>query len=286
MHAVSPPLEEGQNVKRATGLRFCVLLLLSSLVSRWVWAQDLQAAAAEPISCPVSVAFGDATKPVVAANAACLYGSKNCGNPDMRHTGIDFSGEGEAIAIAAGTVARVEPMSSGDHGMGNNVILRHVLPGPNCAIVYSTYSHLASIDPAIVKDAEVVKGQTLGVIGGSGKGDPEYWGHHLHLELKAAAVTSNPFGVGAQTTTCKADPLNAKAHSCWGYVATAGSPPDAPDDYGYLDPAGYLNRTLKVPVYRQVATGAYHSCALKPDNTLACWGENQYGQANQLGGAF
>ena len=111
-------------------------------------------------------------------------------------------------------------------------------------------------------------------------------GHHLHLEMKAAAVTSNPFGVGTQTTTCATDPLNAKANWCWGYVADAASPPEAPDDYGYLNPADYLNKTLTLPVYRQVSAGASHTCALKADNTLACWGGNDYGQATPPAGAF
>ncbi len=249
-------------------------------------AEGLQVTAAAPIPCPVSVAFGAATKPPLVANPDCLYGSTRCGTPEKRHTGIDFSGDGKAVAIALGTVAKVETLSKDDHGMGNNIRLRHLLPGPNCAIVYSTYSHLASIDPAIVEGAAVVKGQTLGVIGGSGFNDPEYYGHHLHLELKSSAISGNPFGVGTQKTTCNTDPLNAKAETCWGYVATAASPPDAPDDYGYLDPAGYLNKTLTVPVYRQVSAGWSHTCALKPDNTLACWGENGAGQATPPAGTF
>ena len=184
-------------------------------------AEGLQVTAAAPISCPVSVAFGAATSPPLAANADCLLRQYYLRNPKKPHTGIDFSGDGNVVAIALGTVVRVETLSAGDHGMGNNIILRHLLPGPNCAIVYSTYSHLASIDRAIAVGKPVTKGQTLGVIGSSAFGYPEYprMGHHLHLEMKAAAVTSNPFGVGTQTTTCATDPLNAKANWCWGYVA-------------------------------------------------------------------
>gem|GEM_PF-2698881 len=250
-------------------------------------AEGLRVTAAAPIRCPVSVSFGAATDPPLAANARCRYGSTRCLTPTRRHTGIDFSGTGHAIAIAVGTVARVETLSARDHGMGNNVILRHVLPGPNCAVVYSTYSQLASIDPAMVAGAPVVKGQPLGVIGGSGFGNPQYYERHLHLEMKSRAVTGNPFGVGTQTATgCKTNPLNAKAETCWAYVATPASPPDAPDDYGYLDPAGYLKKTLTLPVYRQVSAGEYHTCALKADNTLACWGSNHYGQATPPAGAF
>ena len=251
-------------------------------------AEDIQVTAAAPITCPLSTTFGGATSPVMAANPKRLYGSATCLDSTKRHTGIDFSGDGNVVAIALGTVVRVETLSAGDHCMGNNIILRHLLPGPNCAIVYSTYSHLASIDRAIAVGKPVTKGQTLGVIGSSAFGYPEYprMGHHLHLQMKAAAVTSNPFGVGTQTTTCATDPLNAKANWCWGYVADAASPPEAPDDYGYLNPADYLNKTLTLPVYRQVSAGASHTCALKADNTLACWGGNDYGQATPPAGAF
>jgi len=215
-------------------------------------AKGLAVTAAAPIVCPATTAFGAATSPVLDANPQCLYGSATCLDTTKRHTGIDFPGAGNALAIALGTVVWVETLNAADQGLGANVIVRHVLPGPNCAVVYSSYSHLASIDPAVVVGAAVVKGQTLGVIGRSGFGNPNHWPvRHLHLEVKSAAVTGNPLGVGTQTRTCATGPLNAKANTCWGYVATAAAPVTAPDDYGYLNPAGYLNKTLKQPAYSQ-----------------------------------
>ncbi len=177
-------------------------------------------------------------------------------------------------------------MNANDHGMGTNLLVRHILPGPNCAIVYSGYSHLASLASGIAVNKVVSKGQTLGVIGGSGNGNPNAFAPHLHLEMKSAAVTGNPFGVGNETKTCATGPLNAKANTCWRYVGNATSPASAPDDYGYLNPAGYLNKTLTVPVYRQVSAGTDYTCGLKVDNTLACWGDNGNGQATPPAGSF
>ncbi len=242
---------------------------------------------AAPLTCPSAVAFGAATSPVLAADATCRYGSNTCTGNTRRHTGIDYPGTGSAIAIAAGTVVRKETLNASDHGLGNNLILRHLLPGPNCSYVYSSYAHLATLDGAVVVGQAVTKGQTLGAIGRSGFGNPNYWPQtHLHLEMKSAAVTGNPLGAGNQTLTCATDPLNAKTNSCWLYVANTAAPATAPDDYGYLDPAAFLNKTLRVPAYRQISAGGTHNCTLKTDNSLACWGDNDSGQATPPAGTF
>src|SRR6266705_1771475 len=36
----------------------------------------------------------------------------------------------------------------------------------------------------------------------------------------------------------------------------------------------------------QVSAGCYHSCALRTDGTVACWGLNLYGQATPPAGTF
>lgn len=218
--------------------------------------------------CPASTAFGPATSPVLAADPQCLYGSTTCLQPGKRHTGIDYPGTGNAIAVAAGTVVRVQLMNAADRGMGTNLLVRHILPGPNCQVIYSSYAHLDSLAAAIAVNQPVAKGQVLGVIGGSGRGNPSAFAPHLHLELKSTAVTGNPFGVGDQTQTCGTDPLNSRVDSCWRYVAADAKP----DDYGYLDPATLLNRTVSAPVYRTVRGGSGFTCGVGIDNTVACWG--------------
>ena len=170
--------------------------------------------------------------------------------------------------MAVGTVVAVEAMSPTDHGMGNNVIIKHVLPGPNCSVIYSSYSNLASLGVQV--NQPVAKGQPLGLLAGS-----------LHFELKSAAVTGNPWGTGQQNSSCDTDPANAGANSCWRFTTTA------PDEQGYLNPGLYLNKTMTGPTYRQVAVGGVHTCAVKPDGTVTCWGYNGYDQqATPPAGAF
>lgn len=185
----------------------------------------------------------------------CDYESKTCAVKGKFHAGIDYSGNGTAVAVDRGTVVRIETMSSLDHGMGNNVIVSHVLP--DGSTIFSTYSHLVSIDPDIAENRPVDKGQTLGVIGCSGFGDQYYWcrrgkirnyhSPHLHFEMKTAngpvsgipsTVTGNPKLVGKQYSTCERDARNAAANTCWGYVGDTLSP----DQYGYVDPNRYLPR--------------------------------------------
>lgn len=182
-------------------------------------------------------------------NKRCDFGSKTCKLLGSFHTGIDYSGTGTAISVAAGTVIALESMSDTDHGMGNNAIVRHDLPDGSA--IFSTYSHLASFDPAIANGARLTKGQTIGVVGCSGYNDKYYWcrndrgkvvySPHLHFEMKTATlpladppvtISGNPRGVGAQNSTCKADARNAAPSTCWGYVGNRLPP----GDYGYVDP--------------------------------------------------
>jgi murein DD-endopeptidase MepM/ murein hydrolase activator NlpD len=159
------------------------------------------------------------TSPIISPTylySKCLFASKTCA-ATSHHTGVDYIGVTNAVvnAIADGTVVKVQYMSSTDHGMGNNIILSHKLE--NGTIIYSTYNHLNSIN--IVSGQKVIKGQKIGGIGGSGYGKSNYWGTHLHLEIKSCS----------QTGTC----WNG---TFWGYT------PNHPTTYGYLDPVAYIGK--------------------------------------------
>ena len=136
------------------------------------------------------------------------------------HTGVDSGGSSTVVAIGSGMVTTVVPMSKNDHGMGNCVVVRHTIVGGG--IIYSLYAHMASIAAGIQPNTLVDKGTPLGIMGGSGYGNPTYWGKHLHLEIKAGNTTGNPVG--------SAKPLY------WGYT-----PSDA-TGFGYFNPADYLGR--------------------------------------------
>ena len=158
----------------------------------------------------------------------CGYNVKTCANKSRFHAGIDYrrGGDGPTPVHAAnhGRVARIEKMGWNDQGMGTNVILEHRLASGGR--IYSSYSHLAAIEPGLKKGDVVAKGQKLGIMGGSGYGQSDYWGVHLHFELKDKPVTHNPSGFGTY----------------WGYT------PSNPDEYGYHDPRAYFGKVKVVRI--------------------------------------
>jgi murein DD-endopeptidase MepM/ murein hydrolase activator NlpD len=162
-----------------------------------------------------------ATPPI----SSCGYASNTCARTGRYHTGIDYrrpvTGTAAVLATNRGTVARLETMSPNDQGMGTNVILEHELESGGK--VYSSYSHLASLAPGLKVGAPVAKGQVLGTMGGSGYGQADYWGVHLHFEIKNAPVPYSPSGGGTY----------------WGYT------PSRPENFGYRDPGAFIGR---VPV--------------------------------------
>jgi len=163
------------------------------------------------------------------------------------HAGYDYYGT-FAVATASGVVASVtmnhvdcpserketvanDPVPGklrragcNDHGMGNTVVLRHVLED-GATIIYSLYAHLASI---VVTEGQCVRqAGTLGLIGGTGQGDPDYWSPHLHFEIKTKDTITAPITPGSRD---------------FGY--TPGRPPG---DAGYRDPSEYLGKRAALP---------------------------------------
>jgi murein DD-endopeptidase MepM/ murein hydrolase activator NlpD len=160
------------------------------------------------------------------AIATCGYSVKTCANKNRYHAAVDYRpGQGPTSVHAAnhGRVARIERMGN-DHGMGTNIILEHQLASGGR--IYSSYSHLDSIEPGLKRWDIVAKGQKLGVMGGSGYGQPDYWGVHLHFEIKDKPVPHSPSGEGEY----------------WGYT------PSNPDRYGYHDPNAYFGKVKVVRV--------------------------------------
>jgi murein DD-endopeptidase MepM/ murein hydrolase activator NlpD len=187
-------------------------------------------AAARPAVRP-DVLFAPPVSTVPYSN--CGYNVKTCVNKTRYHTGIDYTKPTSgSLAVAAsnhGTVAYLETLSGNDMGMGTNVILEHELESGKK--VYTSYSHLASLAPGLSVGDRVAKGQTLGIMGGSGNGLPNEWVVHLHFEIKDRPVTHNPSGSGTY----------------WGYM-----PGDA-DGYGYHDPGAYIGIVAVKPPPTPVA---------------------------------
>ncbi len=155
----------------------------------------------------------------------------------IQHTGVDLAPQPGATdlhahAVYDGVVAKITHNGQGDGGLGNSVIIRHVINGET---LYSLYGHLASIDVAMTPDALVHAGDVVGVIGNTGYGC-NYWhvgkdgcdetsepDTHLHLEIKTAPVLQAPLH-----NICTLP--SGKVTECIGYTS------DDPTKFGYKDP--------------------------------------------------
>ncbi|MEO7123651.1 MAG: peptidoglycan DD-metalloendopeptidase family protein [Lacisediminihabitans sp.] len=124
-----------------------------------------------PIPVPISSGFGPRIAP--------------CGGCSSFHEGVDFiPGRGVAIgAIADGVVSAVVNTHS---GLGNHVIVDHVINGQK---VQSVYGHMLDGSIAVTVGEQVKVTQTLGLVGSTG----ESTGAHLHLEIHINGVPVDPF---------------------------------------------------------------------------------------------
>ncbi|HEX8075360.1 MAG TPA: M23 family metallopeptidase [Thermoleophilaceae bacterium] len=144
----------------------------------------------------------------------CGFDSQNCAEPGRYHTGTDFNGDATIRATADGIVEVVHPNAGDQTGLGNTVIVRHLVPG---GTVYSLYAHMASI--GVSSGQCVPQGQALGTMGGSGYGQPNRWDVHSHFEIKNAPTLGPPDG---------------SDHA--GYTGTSAR------QHGYSDPDEYLGK--------------------------------------------
>jgi murein DD-endopeptidase MepM/ murein hydrolase activator NlpD len=124
-----------------------------------------------PYAVPISDGYGERIAP--------------CRGCSSFHKGTDFTpGAGTAIyAIADGTVSYTEVS---DRGMGNNVIIDHVINGVK---VQSLYAHM-QMNSSPLSVGDVVKvGDYVGLVGDTGTAI----GSHLHLEILINGNTTDPF---------------------------------------------------------------------------------------------
>lgn len=124
-----------------------------------------------PYAVPISDGFGERVAP--------------CRGCSSFHKGTDFTpGGGTAIfSIAAGTVSYTEVS---DSGMGNNVIIDHVVNGVR---VQSLYAHMQmNSSPLNVGDVVNV-GDFVGLVGETGTAI----GAHLHLEIHINGGQIDPY---------------------------------------------------------------------------------------------
>lgn len=124
-----------------------------------------------PYAVPISDGFGERIAP--------------CRGCSSFHNGTDFTpGAGSAIyAIASGTVIYTEVS---DRGMGNNVIISHVIKGVK---VQSLYAHM-QMNSSPLKVGDVVNvGDFVGLVGETGTAI----GAHLHLGIMINGSWVDPY---------------------------------------------------------------------------------------------
>jgi alpha-tubulin suppressor-like RCC1 family protein len=86
---------------------------------------------------------------------------------------------------------------------------------------------------------------------------------------------------GVTITGCEAQPLNGGQAACTTSALTAGTHIIHVEYSGSSNYAASASavRVQAVYVRPAVAAGGYHTCELKADGTLQCWGSNSYGHA-------
>jgi len=124
-----------------------------------------------PYAVPISDGFGERVAP--------------CRGCSSFHKGTDFTpGAGSAIySIAAGTVIYTEVS---DYGMGNNVIIEHVVNGVK---TQSMYAHMQMNSSPLSTGDVVAVGDFVGLVGDTGTAI----GAHLHLEILVNGVQIDPY---------------------------------------------------------------------------------------------
>ena len=124
-----------------------------------------------PVPVPISSGFGPRIAP--------------CGGCSSVHEGIDFTpGRGVAIgSIADGVVSAVIASHA---GLGNHVIVDHVINGQ---LVQSVYGHMLDGSMTVTVGEAVKVTQKLGEVGSTG----ESTGAHLHFEIHLNNVPVDPF---------------------------------------------------------------------------------------------
>ena len=152
------------------------------------------------------------------------------------HTGLDIAaahGDG-VFPVATGDVVLIQlnggrvdpaapckyqkskPSNCADHGDGNTVLIKHTLL--DGSIVFTQYQHLDTISEPLLTQCgtpnattltavcaagtTVTMGTTLlGTVGGTGYGQPAFYGTHLHVEAKKFGTLGTASGEFGYTTS-------------------------------------------------------------------------------------
>jgi hypothetical protein len=239
-------------------------------------AQAASADEAAPAAEAAESLFGLPVPPGT-CQVGCYFNDTECStaHPGMYHTASDYvpndGAPKDILATADGTVAAmfsINDPGSASHGMGNAIILHHLLPSG--VEVFSLYGHLDHLDHDFKVGDKVVKGEKIAVMGGSGFGQLTYWGKHVHFEIKSAAIMGNP-----------GDPAPGPSTGLYeGYMPTPA------ENWGFFDPADFVGKAAFVPLEQDVTPATPSAADPAPSSSggggcfiaTAAWGSKAAGQ--------
>lgn len=110
------------------------------------------------------------------------------------------------------------------------------------------------------------------------------WGHNTYGQLGDGKDKNSPVPVEAKNIPAGVTRIALGSHNSWLLTATAGLLAWGYNQAGQLGDGSKENRTTPVAPLGlssgvlQVAPGGRHSCALRADGTVRCWGWNEDGQ--------
>ena len=149
-------------------------MALKFMNSDWSYTNDPNGTIQWPFPVQVPIATGFGPRHV----AGCSFCS-------TFHEGVDFD-PGQGVAIGSITAGVVSQVVESHAGLGNHVVVDHVVNGVK---VQSVYGHMLDGSIRVVVGQAVTVTQELGQVGSTG----ESTGAHLHLEIHVNDVPIDPF---------------------------------------------------------------------------------------------
>ncbi|WP_437683899.1 M23 family metallopeptidase [Sorangium sp. So ce131] len=170
---------------------------------------------------------------------ACNFNTTRCAVADRYHSGID-EGAAAGLPVRAsnfGERTLVVHNGSSDHGLGNAVVIRHLLQ--DGTYLWWQDGHMGFHHPLNARpdgSVAVTTGTKLGEVGGTGYGAAHHWGNHLHAEAKLGSVLHNPCGDGTY----------------WGYT------PSNATNFCFRNPDSYIGSSrVMIPEFETSSSGTW-----------------------------